>query len=122
MERMKNSNETNKKYTVSAIHHNYNSCLRKDAEDSADNRINKKLRRIDKIFNFLEEFTMVSPFVGIMATTILYKINELHGAYAAYGYISNFVGVFLLPFSLLNLKKSRERLKERALKKYKRKQ
>ena len=123
MEKMKKSCRVDKKPDAnifSSVYLDYHSYLRKNIEVSSEDKVNKKLRRIDKIFNFLEEFTMISPFVGVITTTILYKINELHGAYTAYAYISNLVGIFLLPLSILNLKKSRQKFKDRILKNYKR--
>ena len=45
----------------SSVYLDYHSYLRKNIEVSSEDKVNKKLRRIDKIFNFLEEFTMISP-------------------------------------------------------------
>ncbi|MCL4381173.1 hypothetical protein M1141_02755 [Candidatus Marsarchaeota archaeon] len=95
--------------------------VKKTPEESSKAALIKKLERTDKIFNFIESFTTLSPIIGIATIAALHKIGELNGVVVVEGYIGNLIGIFSLPFSIYNIKKSREKFKERILKKYNRK-
>jgi hypothetical protein len=83
--------------------------------------LDKKLSRVDKIFNFIEYSTMLSPFVSLLAVTVLHKLSDINDTFFVDSYVSNLISMILLPLSLTGVKKTKEKLKNRIIKKYNKK-
>lgn len=105
-------------FLANFLRHPVDSIKKTPEEKYSKEKLNKKLNRIDKIFNFIEVSTMLSPVLSLIAVTLLHKLSDISDTVFIDSYISNVVSLLLLPLSLTGVKKTREKFKNRTIKKY----